>query len=93
MLALSFSVDKARIATGAADKQTRVWDVASGKELEFFAHDGAAGAVVLHPNNKDLVYGGRQGGHGGGAVGGPRRRRRTRPGPRPDADAEQRRTC
>jgi WD40 repeat protein len=55
VLSLSFSVDKARIATGATDNQTRLWDVATQKELQFFAHAGPARAVLLHPNNKDLV--------------------------------------
>src|SRR5207302_5862726 len=35
---LAFSVDKARILTGSADRQARLWDVAVGKELQFFAH-------------------------------------------------------
>jgi WD40 repeat protein len=57
VLSLSFSADKTRIATGAADRQTRLWDTATGKELEFFAQPDAVRAVVLHPNNKDVVSG------------------------------------
>src|SRR5262249_38618976 len=53
--ALSFSVDKTRIATGAADRQTRLWDVATRKELQFFPCADPVRAVALHPNNKDLV--------------------------------------
>src|SRR5207248_1251016 len=55
VLALAFSVDKAKILTGSADRQTRLWDVATKKELQFFAHPGPVRAVALHPNNKDLV--------------------------------------
>ncbi|MCC6418954.1 MAG: hypothetical protein IT429_12030 [Gemmataceae bacterium] len=57
VLSLSFSADKARIATGAADKRTRLWDMASGKELQFFAQPDAVRAVVLHPNNQDAISG------------------------------------
>jgi WD40 repeat protein len=48
---LSFSQDGARIATGAADKQTRLWEVATGKELQFFAQDDPVDAVIHLPNN------------------------------------------
>jgi WD40 repeat protein len=49
VLSLSFSPDGTRIATGAADKQTRIWDAATGKELQFFAQDDAVDAVIYAP--------------------------------------------
>lgn len=51
VLSLSFSPDNARIVTGSADKQSRLWDVATGKELQFFAQDDAVDAVVHLANN------------------------------------------
>src|SRR5207302_1761894 len=38
---LSFSVDKAKVVTGSDDNLVRVWDVATGKELESFTRGGA----------------------------------------------------
>jgi WD40 repeat protein len=56
--ALSFSADKARIATAAADRQTRVWEAATGKELQFFAQTGPVLTVLYHPNNTAILSGG-----------------------------------
>jgi WD40 repeat protein len=50
-LSLSFNQDGSRIATGALDKQTRLWDVATGKELQFFAQEDAVDAVIHLPTN------------------------------------------
>ena len=36
----------------------RVWDLASGHELQAFLHTGAIHAVAFHPNNKALVFAG-----------------------------------
>jgi WD40 repeat protein len=51
VLSLSFSQDGTRIATGAADKQTRLWEVATGNPLQFFAQDDPVDAVIHLPNN------------------------------------------
>ena len=48
-MSLSFSPDGTRIATGSADKQTRLWDAAIGKELQFFAQDEPVDAVIYAP--------------------------------------------
>jgi WD40 repeat protein len=53
--ALSFNADKTWIATGAADNEVRVWDVATGKELEFFPQAGPIRAVAFHNNNTAVV--------------------------------------
>src|SRR5262249_20580768 len=58
-LALSFTQAGARIATGAVDKQTRLWDVALGKELQFFPQEDATDAVVALPNNLYLSAAGK----------------------------------
>jgi WD40 repeat protein len=55
VLSLSFSPDGTRIATGAADKQTRIWDAASGVELQFFAQDDAVDAVIYAPANNLVI--------------------------------------
>ena len=53
VLSLSFSTDNTRIATGAADKQTRLWDLATSKELQFFAQDDTVDAVVHEKFHRD----------------------------------------
>ncbi len=55
VLSLSFSPDGTRIATGAADKQTRIWDVAAGIELQFFTQDDAVNAVIYAPANNLVI--------------------------------------
>src|SRR5262249_26386292 len=37
VLSLSFSVDKLKVVTGAADNQSRMWDLASSKPLQSFS--------------------------------------------------------
>ncbi len=59
VLSLSFSTDNTRIATGAADKQTRLWEVATGLELQFFAQDDAVDAVQHLPANVILSAAGK----------------------------------
>src|SRR5205823_1164547 len=54
---LSFSVDKTKIVTGAADNLARIWDVATGKELESFTHAGPVRSVIFHNNNTAIVTG------------------------------------
>jgi WD40 repeat protein len=51
VLSLAFSPDNTRIATGGADKKTYLWDVATGKELQFFVQDDAVEAVQHLANN------------------------------------------
>ncbi len=51
VLSFSFSPDNTRIATGASDKQTRVWDPATGKELLFFPQADTVDAVFHLANN------------------------------------------
>src|SRR5262249_54963079 len=55
---LSFSADKARLATGAADKTTRLWEGAPGRELQFSPQAGAVRAVVYHTNNAAVISAG-----------------------------------
>ena len=52
---LSFSQDGTRIATGAVDKQTRLWEVATGNALQFFAQDDPVEAVVLTPTTNLVI--------------------------------------
>ncbi len=46
VLSVAFSPDKTRLATGAADKQTRLWELATGRELQFFSQPDAVEAVA-----------------------------------------------
>jgi WD40 repeat protein len=47
VLSLAFNQDKTRIATGSADKQTRLFEVATGRELQFFAQSDAVEGVNI----------------------------------------------
>jgi len=51
VLSLAFSPDNTRIVTGSLDKQTRLWDLATSKELQFFAHEDAVETVQHLANN------------------------------------------
>ncbi len=55
---LSFSADGTRLATGAADNEVRVWELATGLELQAFLHTGPVRAVVAHPGNNALLFSG-----------------------------------
>jgi WD40 repeat protein len=55
---VSFSADKARIATASADGLVRAWDVATGKELQFFSQAGPVRTAVFHPNNTAIISAG-----------------------------------
>lgn len=59
VLSLSFNADGTRIATGASDKQTRVWESATGKEMQFFPQEDAVDAVVALPTNVFLSAAGK----------------------------------
>ena len=53
---LSVSVDNAKVATCGDDSVVRVWDLASGRELQRFAeHEAAALSVSFAADNKTLV--------------------------------------
>src|SRR5262249_42027091 len=58
VLSLSFNLDKTRIATGAADKLARVWDLATGKELQFFPQEDAVAAVVFDAKSTGIISAG-----------------------------------
>lgn len=51
VLAVSFNQDKSRLITGSADKATRVWEIATGKELEFFPQEGPVANLAVTPQN------------------------------------------
>jgi len=51
VLSLNFSQDKQRLLTGSTDKLTRVWDLTTAKELQFFAQEDAVAAVFYNPQN------------------------------------------
>jgi WD40 repeat protein len=56
---IAAGADAARLATGGDDGLVRVWDTATGKELERFAgHDGPVLAVAMAADNATVVSGG-----------------------------------
>jgi len=57
VLSFSWSFDKARVATGATDNLTRVWDVATGTLLQTYRQEGAVRAVAYHNANTAVVSG------------------------------------
>ena len=61
VVAVSFSADGQRIATGSNDHTARLWDARSGRELMTLPHDGAVPSVALHPKRPLLATGSRDG--------------------------------
>jgi WD40 repeat protein len=56
VLALAFSRDSSRLASGSRDTRAAVWNVATGKkELEIRNHDHLVNGVVFSPDGKRLV--------------------------------------
>ncbi len=53
----SFSVDKSKLVTGAADGRARVWDLTTGKEFQAFTLAGTVDAIAFHNNNSAIVCG------------------------------------
>jgi WD40 repeat protein len=57
--AVSISANGGRVSTAAEDGVVRVWDVASGRELQRFSqHEGGVLSVALAADGKKLVSGG-----------------------------------
>lgn len=57
--AMSVSADDRRVATGNSSGPTRVWDLASGKEIAVIgeAKESAGGGVALMPDGKGVIIG------------------------------------
>ncbi|GBD35670.1 hypothetical protein HRbin36_00784 [bacterium HR36] len=53
--ALSFSSDGTRLAVGRADGRCAIWDLASARDLQFFALEGAVREVAFTSNNQALL--------------------------------------
>jgi WD40 repeat protein len=54
--AVAISVDGRYAASGGKDKTVRVWNLASGKEVQNFpGHNGQVWGVVFHPNNQQVL--------------------------------------
>jgi WD40 repeat protein len=54
-IAASWSPDGSRIATGSYDHTARVWDVATGKELQVFSHPGTLSFLAWSPDGKQIA--------------------------------------
>jgi WD40 repeat protein len=55
--ALTFCPDGSKLATGSFDKTARIWDAATGKELQRLDHDGWVRALVFSPDGRKLATG------------------------------------
>jgi WD40 repeat protein len=50
-----FTPDGKKVITGGDDRLARVWDVATGKELQQFPHLGAVTGIVVTPDNRYAI--------------------------------------
>jgi WD40 repeat protein len=53
--ALNLSADRLRLVSGATDNLARVWDIATGKEVQAFPHGAAVRAVAFHPTTPTIA--------------------------------------
>ena len=53
--AASFSPDGRTVVTASFDNTARLWDAASGKELQRLTHDGAVDAASFSPDGRTVV--------------------------------------
>ena len=53
--AVTFSPDGKQLATASDDNTARLWDAATGKELQRLSHDGHCYAVTFSPDGKQLA--------------------------------------
>jgi len=51
---VAFSPDKSKLVTTCLDGIARTWDLALGRQLEFFDNPGFSGGVSFHPNGNSI---------------------------------------
>jgi uncharacterized delta-60 repeat protein len=57
VIAVAFSPDGRKLATGSNDKMARMWDVESCKELQRLEHDSWVNALAFSPDGRKLATG------------------------------------
>ena len=55
VVAVAFAPDGRQVLSGSADHTARLWDLASGKEVQAFRHDGVVRGVAFSPDGTRLA--------------------------------------
>jgi WD40 repeat protein len=57
VMSVAYSPNGKSLASGGGDKTVRVWDVASGREVQRAVREGAVWSVAYSPDGKSLAFG------------------------------------
>ena len=50
VISVGFNADRTRLIIGSADNVARLWEIQTGRLLQWFGHGGAVRGVAIHPS-------------------------------------------